>query len=106
MVFDPEAAQTLLQKSHNTVVSLEAEIERRQLPTASNHSKEIDEYCDDLRKSFDKIKVLKRLDDKAAEHVKTAMKILTTPQTSRSFKVYETFLHDVLQFNEAQQSPM
>jgi len=88
--------ETLLQKSRNTVVSLEAEFERRQLLTASTHSKEIDGYCDGLRKGFDKIKVLERLDEKAAEHVKTAVKILTTPQTDRSFKVYETFLHDVL----------
>lgn len=88
--------ETLLQKSRDTLVSLEAEFERRQLPTASNHSKEIEGYCDSLRKGFDKLKVLERLDDKAAEHVKAAAKILTTPQTIRSYKVYETFLHDVL----------
>ncbi len=88
--------ETLLQKSRNIVFSLEAEFEKRQLLTASTYSKEIDGYCDGLRKGFDKIKVLERLDDKAAEHVKTAVKILTTPQTIRSFKVYETFLHDIL----------
>lgn len=87
--------KTLLQKSRNTVISLEAEFERRQLLTASTHFKEIDEYCDALQKNFDKIKILKRLDDKAAEHVKTAVKILTTSQTIRFFKIYETFLHDV-----------
>lgn len=88
--------EILLQKSRDTVVSLEAELERRQLLTASNHSKEITGYCDSLRKGFDKIRVLERLDVKAAEHVKTAVEILKTPQTSRSFKVYETFLQDVL----------
>lgn len=39
---------------------------------------------------------MERLDDKAAERVKTAVKISTTAQTIRSFKVYETFLYDVL----------
>lgn len=90
--------ETLLQKSRNTVVSLEAELERRQLLTASTHSKEINRYRDALQKGFDKIKVLECLDKKAAEHVKTAVKILTTPQTNRSFKYHETFLHNILRY--------
>jgi hypothetical protein len=78
------------------VISLEAEFEKRQLSKAVNQPNDIDGYCDSLRKGASKIKVLERLDDKAAEHVNTAVEILISPQTIRSFKVYQDFLHDVL----------
>jgi hypothetical protein len=88
--------EILLQKSRDTLISVEAEFEKRQLSKASNQPSGIDGYSDSLRKGVNKIKVLERLDDKATEHVKAAVEILTTPQTVRSFKVYKAFLHDVL----------
>lgn len=94
-VTDAELA-TLLQKSRDTLLSLQAESEKRQLPKVSSQPSEIDGYSDSLCKGVKKIKVLERLEDKAAEHVKAAVEILTTPQTTRSFKVYKAFLHDVL----------
>ena len=45
---------------------------------ASNYFKEIEGYCDSLCKGFDNLKVLERLDDKAAEYVKAVVKILIT----------------------------
>jgi hypothetical protein len=89
--------ETLLQQSRDTVISLEAEFEKRQLSKAVNKQHgETDGYCESLRKCANKIRVLERLDDKAVEHVTTAVEILTNPQTIRSFKVYQDFLHDVL----------
>ncbi|KAI9715640.1 MAG: hypothetical protein M1812_005792 [Candelaria pacifica] len=88
--------ETLLQKSRDTLISVEAEVEKRSLSKASNQPSGIDRYSDSLRKGVNRIQVLERLDDKAAEHVKAAVEILTAPQTVRSFKVYRAFLHDVL----------
>lgn len=90
--------KTLLQKSRNTVILLEAEFEKRQLFTTSSYFKEIDRYCNSFRKEFDKIKILKCLDKKAAKHVKTAIKILITSQTNRFFKIYKIFLHNILRY--------
>ena len=88
--------ETLVQKSRNTLISLEAEFEKRQLSKLSKHPGAIDGYVDILRKGVNKIDVLERLDGKALEQVEAAAQILTTPQTVRSLKVYRTFLHDVL----------
>ncbi|KAH6701338.1 hypothetical protein BKA61DRAFT_433875, partial [Leptodontidium sp. MPI-SDFR-AT-0119] len=42
------------------------------------------------------IRILERLSDRGAKHVDTAVDILTTSQTTRESKVYQTFLHDIL----------
>lgn len=88
--------ETLLQKSRDTLISLEAELEKRPNSKTSSQPSGIDGYGDSLRKGANKIEVLERLDDKAAEHVKAAVMVLTTPQTIRSFRVYKAFLDDVL----------
>ncbi len=87
--------ETLHRKTRDTLLSLEAEFEKRQIP-ASTQPREIDGQCDSLSKGFKTIEVLERLDDKATEHVEAAVKILTTEQTIRPLKVYKAFLHDVL----------
>lgn len=59
--------ETLHRKSRDTLLSLEAEFEKRRLP-ASSQPREIDGQCDSLRKGFNTIEVLERLDDKVLRH--------------------------------------
>jgi len=88
--------ETLLRISRDTLILLEAEFEKRPISKTSSQPSGIDRYGDSLSKGANKIKILERLDDKAAEYVKAAVKILTTPQTVRSFRIYKAFLNDVL----------
>ena len=87
--------EALHRKSRDTLLSIEAEIERRRLP-ASGQPLKINKQCDDLRNGFNRIGVQERLDDKAAKHAKAAVEILTTEQSIRPFKIYKAFLRDVL----------
>ena len=86
----------LLQKSCDTLTSVETEFEKQQLSKASNQFSGIDGYSNSLHKNVNKINVLECLNNKAAEHIKAAVEILKTPQTVCFFKVYKEFLHDVL----------
>ena len=87
--------ETLHQKARDTLLSLQAEYEKRQFP-ASSPPRGIGGQCDSLHKGFNTIEVLERLDDKAAEHVEASVKILITEQSIRPLKIYRAFLHDVL----------
>ncbi|MCJ1405931.1 hypothetical protein MMC11_009165 [Xylographa trunciseda] len=88
--------KVLLQLSRDTLNSIEAEFESRLISKSSRQAGQIDAYSDRLREGANKIEIQERLDEKAAEHVKAAVKVLTTPQTVRAFMVYRTFLNDVL----------
>ncbi|MCJ1377780.1 hypothetical protein MMC17_000876 [Xylographa soralifera] len=88
--------KTLLQLSRDTLNSIEAEFENRLISKSSRQASQIDVYGDRLREGANNIGVQERLDEKAAEHVKTAVEVLTTPQTVRAFMVYKAFLGDVL----------
>ena len=88
--------EALLQETRDTLISLEAEFDRRQLSKPADQPTEIDPYCESLLKAANRIRVLERLDGKAADHVSTAVEILANQQTTRSCKVYQEFLRDVL----------
>ncbi len=56
--------ETLLQKSRDTLISLEAEFEKRPISKTSSQPSGIDGYGDSLRKGANKIEVLERLTTK------------------------------------------
>jgi len=87
--------ETLLQQSREAVLSLEAEIEKRQ-----NISRDpplgIKESCEKLQKTASSVRILGRLDVRDDKLVKSAVEIMTTTQTIRGSKVYQVFLQDIL----------
>ncbi|PWY90283.1 hypothetical protein BO94DRAFT_21858 [Aspergillus sclerotioniger CBS 115572] len=57
---------------------------------------EIREVCERILKVSKDIKILGRLDNKRSKLVSSAVRVMTTPQSQRPFKVYQEFLYDVL----------
>ena len=86
--------ETLLEQARETVRSLEVELEQRQV--TAKQSNVITQCSEKLQTCIGNLKILERLDKRAAGLVITATKILTTQQTSRESRVYQTFLGDVL----------
>lgn len=88
--------ETLLERGRETVLSLEAELEKRQVATKLEPSSGVSECSEKLRKSTANLKILGRLDDRAVGLAVAAVETLTTEQTSRGSKTYQTFLGDIL----------
>jgi len=88
--------ETLLQQSREVVLSLEKELEQRKVAMNLDSPNGISECCEKIQKSVASLKILGRLDDRAAKLVDAAVETMTTPQTVRASKVYQTFLHDIL----------
>jgi hypothetical protein len=42
------------------------------------------------------VQILERVSDRGAKHIDTAVEILTTAQSTRESRVYQTFLYDIL----------
>lgn len=57
---------------------------------------EIREVCERIRKVSKDVSILGRLDRKRSKLVSSAVRVMTTSQTVRPFKVYQEFLYDVL----------
>lgn len=87
--------QTLLELGRETVRSLEAELETRQILAKLEESNAVAECTEKLRKSMGNLKILGRLDKKAMNLVTTAANILKAKQTNREGKLYQTFLRDI-----------
>jgi hypothetical protein len=49
-----------------------------------------------LSKGAEAIQILNRVPDRGVQHVMKAVGIMTTPQTTRESKVYQSFLYDIL----------
>ncbi len=88
--------ETLLQQSREVVLSLEKELEQRQVTTDLASPKGISECCEKIQKSVASLKVLERLDDRATKLITAAVETMTTQQTVHASKVYQMFLHDIL----------
>lgn len=91
-----EELQTFLLESQRTTSSIEAELQRRSIPTQNNVLK----YCyERLEKASRHISVRKRLDDKAVDSAHYLRKILTTNRLNeyldRKAKVCNDFFSDV-----------
>ncbi|QSS66025.1 hypothetical protein I7I51_06876 [Histoplasma capsulatum] len=56
----------------------------------------IREPCERLQEHAKKLHTLGRLEPRAANLLSAAVKIMTTDQTIRAFKIYYSFLHDIL----------
>lgn len=91
-----EKLKVLLLQCRHASIELEIELERRRFRKASNKRDEIDECLERLHKLADQIKIRERLNDRVVKHAKTAVEILKTKQTTRSLKIYQEFLHNVL----------
>ncbi|QSS66999.1 hypothetical protein I7I51_03211 [Histoplasma capsulatum] len=70
--------------------SLEKETQHPQVTTG------IREPCERLQERAKKLRTLQRLEPRAANLLSAAVKIMTTEQIVRAFKIYHSFLHDVL----------
>lgn len=55
----------------------------------------INEYETKLQMSLQQIKILSRLNPRAAKSVELAVSILTNEQTARGLKIYQDFLNDI-----------
>jgi hypothetical protein len=86
---------TLLELGRETVRSLEAELETRQVLAKLEESNAVAECTEKLRKSMGNLKILGRLDEKATKLVRTAADILKVKQTNREGRLYQTFLRDI-----------
>jgi hypothetical protein len=85
----------LLELGRETIHSLEAELETRQVLVKLEESTAVAECTEKLRKSIENLKILGRLDKKATKLVTTAASILRSRPTNREGKLYQTFLRDI-----------
>ncbi|EEH39487.1 hypothetical protein PAAG_08756 [Paracoccidioides lutzii Pb01] len=70
--------------------SLEKETQHLQVTTGIREPRER------LQEHAKKLRTLQRLEPRAANLLSAAVRIMTTEQTVRAFKIYRSFLHDVL----------
>ena len=88
--------EVLVQQGRTAVLSLEAELEKRQLQKSTHQPGEVD-ACDkklhDCARAFE---ILGRLDDRASKHVDIAVNVMKSSQSVRAFKLHQQFLYDVL----------
>ena len=82
--------EILVDQGCMAALSLEAELEKRQLQNQSDVCGKKLHVC---AKTFE---ILGRLDDRAAKHVGIAVNIMKSSQSVRAFKLYQQFLYDVL----------
>ncbi|OCK74894.1 hypothetical protein K432DRAFT_386533 [Lepidopterella palustris CBS 459.81] len=87
--------EAFLEQARKTVLSLEAELEKRQI-VALGLSNGVSDCSEKLRKNAGNLKILGRLDDRATRLAVDAVTILKTEQTNRASKIYQTFLGDIL----------
>lgn len=59
-------------------------------------SAEIQGFCEKIHKVSKEIKILGRLDNRKSRLVSSAIRVMTTSQHERQFKVYQNFLCDLL----------
>ena len=88
--------ETLVQKTRDATLKLEAELEKRQSATLVNPLKPIKEYVNKLRISLESIKTIRRLDSREAKSIEIALSELMTEQTIRGAKIYQDFLKDII----------
>jgi hypothetical protein len=88
--------EILVQQGRMAVLSLEAEIEKRQLQKSPHQSEEADVCGKKLHDCAKTFEILGRLDDRASKHVDIAVNIMKSSQSVRAFKLYQQFLYDVL----------
>ncbi|PVH92350.1 hypothetical protein DM02DRAFT_575900 [Periconia macrospinosa] len=87
--------EALLELGRETIHSLEAELEARQISAKFEESTAVAECIGKLRKSMEHLKILGRLDEKSTKLVATAARILRAKPTNREGRLYQTFLCDI-----------
>ncbi|QSS60679.1 hypothetical protein I7I51_05480 [Histoplasma capsulatum] len=63
---------------------------------SNNKQNAIDIWSQKLQRDAETIKILERLAGRGPQHVRDAISILKSPQSTRESSVYQLFLHDIL----------
>jgi hypothetical protein len=92
----PDTSHDTLPQDQVTQNSTETENVEKQRKKPRPKPDGAKECYERLSKAVGPIQILERLSDRGAKHVDTAVDILTTLQTTRESKVYQTFVYDIL----------
>ncbi|KMP02024.1 hypothetical protein CIRG_02163 [Coccidioides immitis RMSCC 2394] len=86
----------LLNLGRETLRSLEAELEKRQIEVKDDLSNAVTECIGKFQKTLANLQILGRLDEKASQLVVAAVNALKLRPSNRDSSVYRTFLTDIL----------